>query len=87
MVNAVALSVPNQVTHLTQLSLEVLDARVAHARHHARLQNHVDLFPDEVKVTAELAHNVIPQLEAGVAGHTLGERSGVPAGTLVTLAP
>lgn len=86
LVNLVTLSIPDEIAHLTQLSLKVLDASVAHARHHTRLQNHVDLFPDEVEVAAELAHNVIPQLEAGMAGHTLGEQSGVPTGALVTLA-
>ena len=42
---------------------------------------------DVVQIVLDLADNIVPQLEAGVAGHALGADSGNTASTFVTAAP
>lgn len=81
----VSFSILEQLLDLSQLLLQLMNAGDTNTRHLAHLQ---DLGYDEVDsihVTFDLAHNVVPKLEAGVAGHTFGENSGKTTSTHVTV--
>jgi len=77
----------NQILHLLQLLLQLADALVADARVPpaplAGLQDLVGAAADLRQVGLDLLDHHVPQVEAGVAGHTLREHARVAAGTLV----
>lgn len=82
-----ALASVDQLLHLLQLLLQLLDAGVAQSRRHAALQ---DLLHHEIhvlQVHLDLAHGIVPQLEAGVALDAGGEDAGEAAGALVAAPP
>lgn len=82
-----ALVAIDQLLHLLQLLLQFLDTGVAQSRRHAALQ---DLLHHEIhvlQVHLDLAHSIVPQLEAGVALDAGREDAGVAAGALVAAPP
>lgn len=87
LLHPLALAGADHLLHPLQLPLQLLDAAVAQPRRHATLQ---DLLHQEVhvlQVHLDLAHGVVPQLEAGVALDAGGEDAGEAAGALVAAPP
>lgn len=78
-----ALAAVDQLLHLLQLLLQFFNTLVAQPWRHATLQNllHHEIYL--LQVHLDLAHGVVPQLEAGVALGAGGEDAGEATGTLV----
>lgn len=81
----VSFSILEQLLDLSQLPFQLMDAGIANTRHLTHFQNPRYNEADSVHVMFDLAHNVIPKLEAGVAGRTFGETSSKTTGALITV--
>lgn len=85
LINPVSFSILEQLLDLSQLPLQLMDAGVGNSGHLAHLQDLGYNEADSVHVMFDLAYNVVPKLEAGVARNTLGEMSDKTTGAPVTM--
>lgn len=85
LIYSVSFSTLEHLLDLSQFPLQLMDAGVTNTRHLTHLQNLGYDEADSIHVMFDFAHNVVPELEAGVAGHTFGENSGKTAGALITV--
>ena len=83
----IAVLCPDQILHLLQLLLQLLDASVIASRCDPTLQDLLHGVLDVLQVPFILAHYVIPQLEAWVTLDTTGEVTGEAPSTFITLLP
>lgn len=77
----------DQLLHLLQLLHQFLDTGVAQSRGHTALQDLLHHDIHVLQVHLDLAHGIVPQLEAGVALDAGGEDAGEAAGALVAAPP
>lgn len=85
LIHLVCFSILEHLLDLSQLLFQLLNALAADTRHLAQLQDIGYGEADSIYAMFDLAHNVVPKLEAGVAWHTSGEISGKAAGTFLTM--
>lgn len=77
----------DQILHPLQLLLQLFDACVPDSRRDPALQDLLHSVLDVFQVPFDLAHRVIPQLEAGVTADAGGEGAGEAAGAFVAALP
>lgn len=85
LIDPVSFTIMKQILDLNQLLLQLMYASVANTRHLSHLQDLGYDEADSIHILFDLAYNVIPMLEAGVAGHTFGEISSKTTGALITV--
>lgn len=87
MVDLLTLTSAEQVLHLHQLHLQFADVHVPKSWCPCTLHHILHHMLDMLQVPHELAHRVIPQLEAGVTVDTRGENAHKTSSALVALLP
>lgn len=86
-VDPVAVLRTDQILHFSQLLLQLFDACVPDSRRDPALQDLLRGVLDVFQVPFDLAHRIVPQMEARVTPDTLGEVAGEAASAFVTALP
>ncbi len=83
-IDSLSVSISNQVLNQRELILQLTYAAIADSRNLTHFHDHGNDILDVGQISVDLAHDIIPKLEAGMTWNALGEVSGKATGALIT---
>lgn len=87
LVDSVSVVPTDQIPHQLQFRLQLFDTCVPNSWRDPVLQDFLCGVLNVIQVPSELAHGIVPQLEARVTLDAVGEGAGVAAGAFVATQP